>query len=448
MIGTTRFNLIEGGRIGKNLAVMRVFLVPYDNRERTGAEIVSRLRHLTAGQTDFKKMLIREQQGGAPIGQPIEIKIISNNDELRNQYANRIEEFLLKQPGIFAYDNDNIEGNHEIRIKFDQNAMYSLGVNPVVLASTLRIAYKGDAVSSIVTQDEDIDIVVQLKKEYRQSVEQLKDILIPSSLPGSSNKTVRLGSIATFKVEKSLTSILRFDGKRATTLTSELDYSKNTVPKVIQAVMDKFGPEIKKQPELKLRIGGEGEQSEESLKKGSRAFMIAVLGIFLILLLEFKSFTQPIFVLFTLPFGFIGVVMAFIAHGEPWGFMAIIGLVGLAGVVVNHSIVMVDLINRLKHSRQVNNKKEMLELVVEGTSGRLRPILLTSITAVIGLFPSIYGWGGSVFIIRPIGIAIGYGLIFSTLLTLILIPCFYMIDYDIRSWIRKGVQKVKGLFKK
>ncbi len=151
------------------------------------------------------------------------------------------------------------------------------------------------------------------------------------------------------------------------------------------------------------------------------------------MLLEFKSLSQPFLVLLSLPFGLIGVVFAFIFHSEPFGFFAIIGWIGLSGVIVNDAIVMIDLMNELRNQPEYQDNQ--LNLIIKGASQRLRPILLTTVTTVVGLVPSIYGWGGSVYILRPVTMALAYGLLFGMFLTLILIPCFYAIDQDIRKKI-------------
>jgi multidrug efflux pump subunit AcrB len=441
IIGNSAFSIIEGGRKGNKRATTRVFLIPYDYRTRTAAEIVIRIREIAKTYNlGFKDVQIREQAGGPPVGRPVEFKIISNNDLLRKQFSDQIEEFLKKQPGVFALDNDSKNVTEEIRIKLDINELYKLGVNPLVVASTIRTAYEGDTVSSIVTQDEDIHIVVSLQDQFKKEVNSLKAILIPTSY----RKQIRLEQIASFPVVNSQDSILRYDGKRATTITSELNFKENTPTKIMNAVLEKFQKEVDKYPDVKLKAGGEGEQTKESFQAGVIAFLIAIVAIFLILLLEFKSITQPMLVLATLPFGFIGVSFAFYAHQEPIGFFAIIGWVGLAGVIVNNAIVLIDVVNALRRERQVANRDDLLHVIVEGTASRLRPILLTTITTVLGLIPSIYGWGGSVFIVRPVVMALGYGLLFGMFLTLILIPAFYLIDYD----MKQRINKIVAFFKK
>jgi multidrug efflux pump subunit AcrB len=161
-------------------------------------------------------------------------------------------------------------------------------------------------------------------------------------------------------------------------------------------------------------------------------------GIYFLLILLFNSITQPFLVMIAIPFGIVGVITAFALHGEPLGFVGMLGVIGLAGVVVNDSLVMVNHINKLREQRP---DEGVLQLVVEGASDRLRAVILTSLTTIAALIPLAYGIGGTDPYMAPIALALGYGLLFATPLTLVLVPCLYMIFQDIGrvvSRVRSG----------
>jgi multidrug efflux pump subunit AcrB len=164
------------------------------------------------------------------------------------------------------------------------------------------------------------------------------------------------------------------------------------------------------------------------------ALGLAVIGIYFLLILLFDSFSQPLIVLLAIPFGLIGVIGAFVLHDQVPSFVAMLGVIGLAGVVVNDSLVLVNHINRLKEK---NNKLNMLQIVIEGTADRLRPILITTFTTVASLLPLAYGIGGSDEMMTPMALALGYGLLFATFLTLGLVPSFYLIGQDIRKLVKR-----------
>jgi multidrug efflux pump subunit AcrB len=174
-----------------------------------------------------------------------------------------------------------------------------------------------------------------------------------------------------------------------------------------------------------------------------KAFLFALFGIFIVLLLIFRSVTQPLLVLIAIPFGIIGVVLAFKLHGQPLGFFAMIGTVGLAGVVVNDSIVMVDFMNRLIKKLGTYTQQELREKIVEGAGERLVAVLLTTITTIAGVLPTVYGIGGSNPMIKPLTMALAYGLLFGTLITLILLPNIFLIEKDVSAFLKKISLRLK-----
>ncbi len=167
------------------------------------------------------------------------------------------------------------------------------------------------------------------------------------------------------------------------------------------------------------------------------AFAIACILIYVILLMLFKEPLQPFVVILAIPFGFIGAIWAFFLHGQVLSFMSLIGLVGLSGIVVNDAIVMVEFINK-----EVRNSTDTIPSIVEGAKNRLKAVLLTTVTTIMGLLPSIYGLKGVADMIIPIMTAIAYGLLFATLITPFFIPVLYMIMIDIQNLTNKKTQKL------
>ena len=160
------------------------------------------------------------------------------------------------------------------------------------------------------------------------------------------------------------------------------------------------------------------------------AFIAAAVGIYLLLLLLFDSMTQPIMVMIAIPFGLVGVIIAFALHQQPFGFLAMLGVVGLTGIVVNDSLILVNLVNRLK---EIDPDVTPHQRIVISARTRLRPIVLTSITTVAGLLPMAYGLGGSDPFSAPMALAMGYGILFATPITLVLIPCLLAVMDDVHG---------------
>jgi multidrug efflux pump subunit AcrB len=188
----------------------------------------------------------------------------------------------------------------------------------------------------------------------------------------------------------------------------------------------KFKDISQKYPGYSVKYGGEQEETRDSLKSLSKAFFFAFLIVYLILASFFKSLTQPFVVMLAIPFGVIGVIFAFLTHGLPLSFMAILGIVGLNGIVVNDSIVLVDFINKLRASG-IGRR----ESIIRAGQMRIRPVILTTVTTVGGLSTVAYGIGGKDPFLVPMALSICWGLAFSTMLTLIVIPCIYSLVDDI-----------------
>ena len=179
---------------------------------------------------------------------------------------------------------------------------------------------------------------------------------------------------------------------------------------------------------MRLIVGGEAQETAESMTSLISTFVIAAVGMYFLLVLLFNSMTQPFLVMIAIPFGIVGVIIAFALHGEPLGFVGMLGVIGLAGVVVNDSLVLVDHINQLRKQRP---DEDVFDLIVEGASNRLRAVILTSLTTIAGLMPLAYGIGGTDPYMAPMSLALGYGLMFATVLTLVLVPCLYMAFQDV-----------------
>jgi multidrug efflux pump subunit AcrB len=247
---------------------------------------------------------------------------------------------------------------------------------------------------------------------------------------------IQLSDVVSFVKKPGVPNYYHYDGDRTTTITANLE-GKTYTPIKVQSQLESL---IKESPDLlptgvQLDFGGQSEETINSFRELGITFMIALVGIFLLLV------TLPFLVLLSVPFGIIGIIFAFFFHGEPLGFMAMIGSIGLTGVLVNDSLVLMYRINQL---RQENPDEDIRNIISIATSDRLRPIFLTSLTTVVGVMPIAYGLSGaSDPFIAPLGLTLGWGLVFSTPLILLLLPTFYMINYDIRQGISYLVRTTK-----
>ncbi|PKL15121.1 MAG: hypothetical protein CVV50_01145, partial [Spirochaetae bacterium HGW-Spirochaetae-6] len=258
----------------ENYGKIDILLVPFAQRERSALDIVKFLQpKLNTPQIRnlFDKLVIKPEEAGPPVGAPVDVKFVSNNDQLRKEFAGKLKIFLQTQPGVFSIEDDNENVKEEIQLSFDYDKMYQLGVTPQVVASTVRMGFYGQAVTSISQVKEDVDVTIQLQDRYRYNIELLKQLLIPTSYNG---QQIKLGQITYFPVVKTQSKIMRYNGKRTTNVTAQVDTDQTNATKVTKAILTEFAPQITQYPELRMLIGGEAEKSQESLMDAARAFIL------------------------------------------------------------------------------------------------------------------------------------------------------------------------------
>jgi len=426
-------------RIGRNpfinaesesYAFISVNLTPYTERSRTADEIVEFLRQKTNELKDHGEIIYLIETGGPPVGKPISLQVIGADDALRTQLADSVEAFLGSITGVKDITRDDKSGKSQVEIKINYAKLARLGLTVADVAQNVRIAYDGEIVTSIRYGDEDVDFRVMIQERARRRLSYLNRLLIPNR----QGRLIPLKEVAYLKSGPGKSDFRHLDGERTITIEADIEQNTTTPLEVNEAVRSQFDVD-RDWPGTRIGLGGEIFETEKSMAGLFRTLIIAVVGIYFLLVLLFNSMTQPFLVMMAIPFGIIGVIFAFGFHGEPFSFVAIMGIIGLCGVVVNDSLVLVNHINDLKEQKKGEGVRE---IVAEGTADRLRAIVLTTITTVAALLPLAYGLGGTATFMAPMALALGWGLVFATPLTLVLVPCLYMIGQDIHNIFRKN----------
>ena len=410
-------------------AAIVVSLTPYNQRTRTADEIIADLRAKMNKIKGIKRLHFMIDAGGPPVGRPILIRAVGPDDHLRKKLADAIETFVTKLPGTKDIDRDDRAGKQQVELKFNYARLAQVGITVADIAQYVRIAYDGEVVTSVRYGDEDVDFRVIFNKSVRKDPSQLEKFVIPNA----GGHLTPLKKLIYTVPNPGPSTIYHYKGDRAITISGDIDKQVTSPLKVSEAVLKHFHVD-RDYPGIQLVIGGEAEESAKSLKDLLIILAIAALAIYFLLILLFNSVWQPFMVMAAIPFGIIGVIIGFSIHHEPLGFLAMTGIIGLAGVVVNDSLVLVNHVNELRAQQK---DQTLLELVTIGAVERLRPILLTTISTVAGLMPLAYGLGGIDPYMSPMALALGWGLLFSTLLTLFLVPCLYVIGDDIMHMLNK-----------
>lgn len=424
-------------------STIQLKLVPINERERTAAEIVADLRKKLTQEklSEFTSIVLREDKAGPPTGQAVDIKVISKKNDEAIMAMNDLIKTLSAIDGVKDIDTDLKEGKKELRFVFDYQQMAQYGLDVESVATTVRTAYSGNTATSIQTLESKLDFIVELKDSARGSETHLLNLLIPND----SGRLIKLKEIAHLKASEGESEINHFNGDRSISITADVDTEKTT-PMAVQKLVNSSVKEFSaKYPSTYLLFEGEAKESSSTMSDVGITFVVALFLIYLLVTLQFRSFTQPLIVMSVIPFGLIGVLIAFTLHGVPFSFMGVIGIIGLSGVVVNDSILMVDFINTLKNKSKTKSRAQIFEDTAEGASLRFRAIIMTTVTTVAGLMPTVYGIGGNALTLVPVVMAMAYGLLFATLLTLVFVPCLYMINEDIADFF--GKIKLSGIFK-
>lgn len=428
----------SGGRdIGaeqhENWAQVAVYLVPVNDRKRDADAIIRSINSNIGNQYSniFPSIVVEKEVKGPNSGKAVEIRLSGSDTNNLVLAANEIKAFLATVKGVSGIEDDNKAGKEELLIQFDYDKMARLSMNVATVASAVRTAYRGTVASTVQRRDEELGFRVEVDPKYKRDRYFLENLLIPNT----EGRLIPLKDFTSIRTQSGAAAIRRYDGYRTITVEADVDPKIQTSRGAMFEVMKKFGDIDKKYPGVSFGTGGEFQETQDSLKSLAIALLIAVLAIYLVLVLLFNHAIQPVLILSVLPFGLIGALLAFKLHGVPLSFMGVIGIIGLCGVVVNNGIVMVDLINKLLSKKGSQTKSSVLENIIEGTGTRLRPIVLTSVTTIFGLLPTVYGIGGRAESIVPIVMALAYGLLFGTLLTLVLLPCLFMITVDL-GWVK------------
>jgi multidrug efflux pump subunit AcrB len=418
----------RGSHVGK----IQVFLTAATSRDREAHEIIQSIREKCEAmgkELGFVRMSFERVRTGPPVGKPIAIRVRGENLDEINGIALKLQDELVKIDGVFDVSQNFREGKDEINVIVDHEATRRTLVTVADISRTIRTAFAGTIAGYVRTSDKRIGIRVRLNEGSRRSIATLENLFV-ENMRGN---VVPLKSLAKIETAKGVNAIYHQNYERTITVTGSIDDAKQTSESVNRIIAPKF-----KEFETvgaKLSAGGEFEDTEESMSGLGESFFICLSLIFVILATQFGSITLPFVVMAGIPFGIVGVIWAFFFHGMPLSFLGFVGTIGLTGVVINGSIVLLQFIR----DAEKKDGMEPFEACIFASVRRFRAVWLTTITTVFGLLPLVYGIGGMDKFLQPAAVALGYGLIFGTVLILFLIPAVYMVRKDFVNLIRPRI---------
>ncbi len=412
---------------GDHLATVIVEYEDFEKRKENGKQLLKETRKKVENEVVGPVRVDFVETGGPPTGKPVDLRIQGKDFDTLKQIANETTRELETMPGVYGISDDLVWGKPEIRINVDEQRAAIYGLDTRTVAKAIRAAAEGLTVSQTRLGTEEADIIIK----YELPSGNLMSLLESYQIPTAEGGWVPLNSVVTMSMEPSMLNISRYDMERSVRVTAEIDEQGTTAQEVNAQVSNFLDGRLKDYPGYSYEFGGEEEQTRESLDSIFRAAIIAILLIYIILASMLKSYTQPLIIMIIMPFALIGVMIGILIRGEPLTLPALIGTVALLGIVINDSLVLMTFIN--ERFRRMNR----VAAVVLAAKHRFRPIILTTVTTFGGLASLMLKFRGEAAFLAPMAIALGFGLLFATFITLILIPCLYLILDDASTHIRK-----------
>ena len=451
-------------------ARITVSFVPY--KERQDYSTAEAMEEIRTSLTPFPGVayVVDKDADGPPTGLPINIELVGEDIDRLSELSGEIKTYLngLKVPGVEGLKTDVNLAKPELEILIDREAARRYSLSTAQIATALRTSVYGKEVSKFKVGEDEYPIMIRLNEESRYNTTALMNQEI-TFRDQASGKIVQIpiSSVADYKFSTSYNSIKRKDEKRMITIYSNViaGYNTNEIVTTYKDAMNRFD-----MPDgYEYDFTGEQEQQAEDTAFLNGAFMIALFSIFIILVLQFNSIFSPFIIILSVVFSTIGVLLGYSITGRTIGVVFTgVGIISLAGIVVNNAIVLVDYINLLIGRKREElgqetimdmDKNDVRDAIIKGGATRLRPVLLTAITTVLGLIPlaggfninfstiitkldpQFYVGGNTTALWGSLAWTVIYGLVFATFLTLVVVPAMYWLAYRLKYVMAKGFRK-------
>lgn len=421
-----------GGRaqIGGHLAQVFVQLLEGEKRNVSAVKLAHIWRKKVGRIPDAESITFQSELFSA--GNPVEVHLSSNQNRKLIAAANELKSQLKEYPGVFDINDSWVPGKPEMQLKL-KPAARSLGITLSDLARQVRSAFYGAEALRLQRDQDEVKVMVRYPDSERRVIGSVEDMRIhtPDGLE------IPFGEIAQVQMTRGYASIQRAQRRRVIKVTADVDETEANANEIRMDIQKNVLKRLQAEyPGLRYTIEGAGKNQKESMADVFEGFLIALFCIYTLLAIPFKSFTQPFIVMLAIPFGLVGAVAGHLIMGFNLSFISLFGMVGLAGVVVNDSLVLIDATNRLR-----GKGASAHQAIVDAGRLRFRAIILTSLTTFAGLTPMLLEKSIQAQFLIPMAISLGFGILFATGVTLLLIPCGYLILEDLHNVFGKLVIK-------
>jgi len=411
-----------GPQSGSHLAEVKVEILEGEQRHISAKELVRRWREEVGIIPDAEALSFQSALFTA--GNPIEVHLSLRDHDRLVQAADMLKARLGQYNGVFDITDSFLPGKMEMQLELEPTAR-NLGLKLEDLARQVRHAFYGAEALRIQRDKDEVKVMVLYPESQRDALSNIEEMRIRTP----DGNEVPFPEVASVKMERGYTSIIRAQRQRVIKVMADVDETVANANEIRMDLQARVLPELKKgYSGIRYAIEGAGKEQKESLQDVVNGFIVALFAIYALLAIPFRSFTQPFVVMAAIPFGLIGALLGHLVMGHDLSLLSMFGIVGLAGVVVNDSLVLIDATNRIRGEGYTAH-----DAITAAGRMRFRAIILTSLTTFAGLTPMLLEKSLQAQFLIPMAISLGFGVLFGTVITLVLVPCLYMILEDIHN---------------
>ncbi len=417
---------IDFANAGSHLTNVQVFMVPTDERPITASQLANEWSK-ELGEVSGAETLTFAYSAGPTSGDAINILLSHRHVPTLEKAAAELAEEFESYAGVRDIDDGFSPGKPQLDLRVRPEAR-SIGITAADLARQVRSAFYGERAFRQQRGRNEVWVMVRLPEEERKSEYNIEELLIRTP----QGQEIPLVEAAEIDRGRSYTEIVRTDGRRTIGVTADVVEGVANANKVLADVQATVLPDLlAKYPGLSYSLEGEQRDQREAMESLGNGFLLAMIVIFAMLAIPFKSYIQPVVVMTAIPFGIVGAAIGHVIMGYDLSVISMMGIIALSGVVVNDSLVLVHAANAAREE-----KNDPFEAIVAAGIRRFRPILLTSLTTFFGLAPMIFETSVQARFLIPMAISLGYGVLFVTLIVLLLVPSLYLIVEDLTRLVR------------
>jgi multidrug efflux pump subunit AcrB len=398
-----------------------------ETRELTDVELQDEWRELLPEIPGVKNFNVGAAGGPGP-GNQLDFEFRSSDILALENVSKELRSYLGAYAGITEVTDSFAGGSDEIQLALKPEAE-SLGLTLSSLAQQVRYGFYGAEAQRIQRDDEEIKVMVRYPKEERNSIGNLENMRVRA--PNGDDIPFR--EVADIELGKGYSNIIRVDGARSVSVSAKVDTDLVDLRDLVVEVQMQVIPEmLERYPTVEFRLQGNSKDEQDAVISLAQGFLFALIAIYALMAIPLKSYSQPLIIMSVIPFGMVGAIIGHLIFGQAVSVLSICGIIALAGVVVNDSLIMVDFVNKARAQGF-----SLIDAVLKSGSERFRAIILTSLTTFMGLMPIVFERSLQAQVVIPMAISLAFGILFATVITLLLIPALYLILDDIKSLFKR-----------